>query len=116
MRKIIKYLFIVLAFLFICPNDCYAISESYVDKVSEILKEEEENKINIYFFYGDGCPHCKKEEQFLNDLMEKYGEYINIYRYETWYNSDNKKKMLDCKEILNEQNGASVPFTIIGSE
>ena len=24
--------------------------------------------INVYFFYGDGCPHCNKEEIFLDRL------------------------------------------------
>ena len=117
MRKIIKFLFIFLALLFVCPNNCYALSDSYVDNINDILKEEvNENKINIYFFYGDGCPHCEKEEVFLNELLEKYSEHINIYRYETWYNSSNKQKMLECKEKLGENNGVSVPFTVVGSE
>ncbi|KKT07630.1 MAG: putative membrane protein, partial [Candidatus Nomurabacteria bacterium GW2011_GWB1_43_19] len=28
--------------------------------------------INIYFFWGEGCPHCEKEKPFLETLEEKY--------------------------------------------
>ncbi len=73
-------------------------------------------KINIYFFYGDGCPHCKEEEPFLDELINKYGDKINIYRYETWYDSTNKNKMLESKELLGENKNASVPFTVVGEE
>ena len=26
------------------------------------------NKVYLYFFYGDGCPHCAKEEKFLDKI------------------------------------------------
>ena len=26
-----------------------------------------EKDLNIYLFYGDGCPHCAAEEKFLNE-------------------------------------------------
>ena len=34
-----------------------------------------EKKLNIYLFYGDGCPHCALEEEFLDDYL-KDKDYI----------------------------------------
>ena len=49
----------------------FDLSKDYDDKLSEMLDvNTEEEKVNIYFFYGDGCPHCKKEEEFLDALKQ----------------------------------------------
>ncbi len=71
------------------------------------------NKINLYFFYGQGCPHCSKEEIFLDKLEEKYSQ-IDIHRYETWYNTDNAKLLDKIRNDLNFRTG--VPVLIIGKE
>lgn len=71
-----------------------------------------QEKINLYFFYGDGCPHCAKEEVFLGNL-EQNNSNIAIYRYETWANRENAQLL---GEIAKEINVAvsGVPFLIIG--
>ena len=52
-------------FLFF-PIDSYALVDDYKDVVHERVNvEQEENIVNIYLFYGDGCPHCAREEKFL---------------------------------------------------
>ncbi|MFH1744780.1 MAG: hypothetical protein ABH881_01280 [bacterium] len=71
-------------------------------------------KINIYFFYGDGCPHCAKEEKFL-DYLEKTDNNIEIKRYETWSNSDNAKLLARVAEAM-DVDVRGVPFTIIGDK
>ena len=112
-----KLLIVILFILFIIPNSVLALSTNYVDKTKDIVgATEEENKINLYFFYGKGCPHCAKEELFLDELEDKYKESITIYRYETWYNSDNLDLMLKVKFSFNIDKNSSVPFTVIGSE
>lgn len=74
----------------------------------------EKDKINLYFFYGDGCPHCAKEEKFLSNLEER-SEDIKIQRFETWYVKENSALL---KQIAAELgltiNG--VPVLIIGEE
>ena len=68
-----KILFLILTFLFLIPTTTFALSSDYQDKVYNILEEKvEEDKVNIYLFYGDGCPHCAKEEKFLDRIEEKY--------------------------------------------
>jgi len=70
--------------------------------------------VNVYFFYGDGCPHCAKEEVFL-DKLEKENKDITIYRYETWHNRDNAKLLGEVAESL-DLNITGVPVTIISDQ
>lgn len=110
-----KYLMILL--LLLLPITTFAISKDYNDVLDEYLNiSTSEDKINIYFFYGDGCPHCAKEELFLDDLQNKYKDKVSIYRFETWNNENNRKYMLTAKERLGQTVNQSVPFTVIGEK
>ncbi len=115
MKKIILTILLVLTFLL--PVNSLALSNDYKDVVSEITGAKVvDGVVNIYFFHGDGCPHCAKEEEFLKTLEEKYKGKINILRYETWQSTDNYKLMVKVKEALGETSLQSVPFTVIGEK
>ncbi len=73
-----------------------------------------QDKINLYFFYGDGCSHCAKEEKFLNKLEKERGD-IKIFRYEVWYNRDNAQILSELVKKLN-LNVSGVPLLIIGNK
>ena len=94
--KKIKALFLFIILLILCPLS---------------VKAED---INIHLFYGDGCPHCAEEEEFLNEyLNEETG--INLIKYEVWYNADNQDLYGRVQEALNEKvNG--IPYLIIGEK
>lgn len=77
--------------------------------------KREDNKVNIYFFWGDGCPHCKEEKAFFEDLKTKYGSKYNLYLYEVWYNAENKEILKAFASALGKKAGG-VPFTIIGNQ
>lgn len=69
----------------------------------------------VYFFYGDGCPHCHDEKIFWNKIKNNYPE-IDWLAYETWSNQDNYQLLLKTtKEKIGRELG-SVPVTIIGAE
>lgn len=70
-------------------------------------------EVNLYLFYGNGCPHCAKEEEYLKELEKEY-PFINIIKYETWYNEENAKLLNRVKSNLSVNNGY-VPFTVIGN-
>lgn len=72
------------------------------------------NKVYLYFFYGDGCPHCAKEEKIL-DKLEKDRPGVVIRRYEVWHNRDNAQLLSRLAKDLNFK-VAGVPFLIIGDE
>ena len=71
-----------------------------------------EKDLNIYLFYGDGCPHCKEEEKWFESYLKK-NDYIKIHRYEVWYNKDNQEKYSKVHDILNDTS-SGIPYLIIG--
>ena len=73
-----------------------------------------EEKLNIYLFYGDGCPHCAEEETFFDSYLQKEGN-INLVRYEVWHSKENRDLWVKVQEKLNNHaNG--VPYLIIGKK
>lgn len=82
-------------------------------KIEEIVYDEE--KVNIYLFWGDGCPHCEKLTEFLNNIEKEYKVLYNLYKFEVWYNDENSELMDKVAEELGkEPNG--VPFLVIGEK
>lgn len=71
-------------------------------------------ELNIYLFYGDGCPHCAAEEKFLNDYIKK-NDNVKLHMYEVWYNDDNVAKLEEIAKITGEEAG-SIPYLIIGDQ
>lgn len=67
-------------------------------------------EINLYFFHGDGCPHCADEEEFLSKYKD---DNLNIVRYEVWYDEENSTFL---EEVSNQMefNVRGVPVTIVG--
>ncbi|MFW0837952.1 MAG: hypothetical protein ACKKL5_03040 [Candidatus Komeilibacteria bacterium] len=68
--------------------------------------------VTVYFFWGDGCPHCAKEEIFLNKLEYETPGVI-VKHFEVWHDSDNLKLLQQVAERMQiKANG--VPLTIVG--
>ena len=68
--------------------------------------------INIYFFWGDGCPHCEEEKPFLDALVKDYSQ-VALVDYEVWYNHDNQEILNQFSQILGFE-PSGVPVTVIG--
>lgn len=75
----------------------------------------EENKVNIYFFWGNGCPHCEVEIEFFDSIEKEYGKYYNLYKFETWYDEENAKIFNIFTNAMGD-NANGVPYTIIGEK
>lgn len=98
MKKLTKVFLLILFLFFLFPtNNAFA---------------QEEESINIYFFWGDGCPHCKDEKPFLAELENKYPQVV-VHDYEVWKNKDNLALLTEIGKEL-EITISGVPFTIIG--
>lgn len=69
---------------------------------------------NIYFFYGDGCPHCNREEEFLEELKEDFPE-ISIQAYEVWNHVDNARFLATVGRKLN-LDISGIPVLIVGDD
>ena len=78
-----------------------------------VINAQEE--VDIYLFWGDGCPHCAHEKEFLNEL-EKEDENLNVHLYEVWNDEDNAELMEQVKTSFGIEATSSVPFTVIGNQ
>ncbi len=73
----------------------------------------QEKPLDIYFFWGEGCPHCTKEKTFLKKIEKQYP--IKINGFEVYQNAENLKLLQQIGKQLNLET-AGVPFIIIGDK
>jgi thiol-disulfide isomerase/thioredoxin len=72
------------------------------------------DKVNVYLFWGEGCPHCLAEKEFLYDLASEDSSIV-IHDYEVYNDPDAGKKFSEAAEKLDiSVNG--VPFLVIGDQ
>ena len=100
-NMLLKKLFVI---FFIIPIAFAIVPSAYA---------EESN--NIYFFYGEGCPHCAQIEEFFES--ENLYNIYPIDKREIYFNRDNAilfNDLLDKLGVSNEARG--VPTVIIGDK
>lgn len=73
-----------------------------------------DNEVKAYFFYGEGCPHCAKEEAFFESIRDKYPT-LEINSFEIYRNKENVSLMKEVSNKLNA-NANGVPFLVIGDK
>jgi len=73
-----------------------------------------DKQVNIYFFWANGCPHCKEEKKFLEKIKDKYDD-LNILSFEVTANRDNVKLLKEAGKEL-DADVSSIPFTVIGEK
>jgi len=95
--KSVKYLILIVALFFV-----FSLSSQVAQAAGE----------TIYFFYGQGCPHCAKEEIFLQDLEKQYPD-IEIKSFEVWYDQGNLDLLKKIGEVISAD-VSGVPFTLVG--
>ena len=72
-----------------------------------------ENSIRYEFFWGVGCPHCAKEEKFLEKMEKKYS--IEFQKFEIYNSPQNQQRMFQIgKDLSIDIQG--IPFVLIGSK
>ncbi|MCX8190508.1 MAG: thioredoxin family protein [Candidatus Diapherotrites archaeon] len=71
-----------------------------------------ENEVILYFFYGEGCPHCAKQKPFLEKMEQKYPTLV-VKAYEVWHNQENKALFYNFAKAFGV-NASGVPTTFIG--
>ena len=105
--KTLKYFVILLIAALIIPFTVYAEGEEVVS--------EESKEVNLYFFRGEGCPHCEEAEEWFKSIEEEYGDYFKVVDYETWYNQENAELMQKVAKARGEE-AQGVPYIIIGNQ
>lgn len=98
MKKILKFLIVFAVFLLL-----------------SVSAKADEKVINIHLFYGNGCPHCAAEEEFLSDYLKDRTD-VKLYKYEIWYDSHNQELLSKVQKEMGTTNKNGVPFTVIGKK
>lgn len=73
------------------------------------------DKLNIYIFWGDGCPHCKHLAEFLGEKQSEIGYKISLYTFEVWKDKNNLAFLKSFGKFLGES-PKGVPYIIIGNK
>ena len=71
-------------------------------------------KSQLFFFWGDGCPHCAAAQPFLQDLAKKYPN-LQIISFEIYNVEANQTIVQDFAQMAGF-NFEGVPVFIIGNE
>lgn len=89
----------------------------FMTGLSLVMASENDNKeknlVNIYLFYSDTCPHCAKEKELLDEIVDKY-DNVRLYKYEI--GDEDNSKLLDEVASLYNTTVSGVPFTVIGDK
>ncbi len=73
---------------------------------------QEAQPVVLYFFWGDGCPHCAQQKPFLEELKGRYPN-LEVRDYEIYNVPKNRDVFLQiAAEVGFEARG--VPTTVIG--
>jgi thiol-disulfide isomerase/thioredoxin len=80
----------------ICDQEGGKLSKSEIEEIiqldashnGEIYKTPHNERIYLYFFYSNDCPHCKQAHGFINDLKKLYPELL-VLQYEVKKNKSN---------------------------
>lgn len=101
MKNFIKAFFLVFIFIF---SVFLVINHSHAA----------DNQVSIYLFWAEGCPHCEKENEFLDNYEQENTE-VNIQRFEVNHNKENSKLLTTLgKELDIEITG--VPVTVVNNK
>lgn len=86
--------------------------------LKDMKKEDitfDDQKINIYLFWGNGCSHCHHLSLFFDSLDEELKSHFKLYSFEVWHNEENQEFMNEFAELVNKK-PSGVPFLIIGEK
>lgn len=70
------------------------------------------DEVSLYFFWGNGCPHCNKEKLFLEKLKMNYPQ-LDIRSFEVWNSMENAVVFSQMSEAYGKKI-EGVPATFIG--
>lgn len=68
----------------------------------------------IYYFWGDGCPHCEDIKPFMDNITQKYPD-ANIQVLEVWKNQTNQKIYTQVNAAAGLSTPPGVPEVVLGN-
>jgi thiol-disulfide isomerase/thioredoxin len=101
-------------FLLVMLLQAFLLASFMVPSAAQSSAPEATEKVILLFFWGDGCPHCAKEEIFLDTLSKKYPQ-LEVRSYEVWNNRANALFFTRMAESAGIPS-TGVPLTFINSD
>ena len=71
-----------------------------------------EAPVTLTLYWGDGCPKCEAERQFLTVLRERHPELL-VEQFEVWKDTGNRQRFADAARRFGVD-ASAVPMTIVG--
>lgn len=72
------------------------------------------NPVELYFFEGQGCPHCAKMKSYLEGLKSDYPN-LKVYDFEVYFNEENQALYSKMAGTYGASSNG-VPMIFIGDE
>jgi cytochrome c biogenesis protein CcdA/thiol-disulfide isomerase/thioredoxin len=76
------------------------------------LAADAPKQLDLYVFYGDGCPHCAEQAPFLDELASRYPG-LNVHRLEVWQDATHHPTFEMLARMYGIDAGA-VPTVFVG--
>lgn len=108
--KIIFILMMLSIFIVGCTN---VDSGDSTDNLYDVF-EDDPQKTTLYFFWGDGCPHCANQKPYLDRWQDEYPQ-LEVKEFEVYSDEMNRQ----IYSLVAEEYGLTagpVPVTFIGDE
>jgi cytochrome c biogenesis protein CcdA/glutaredoxin len=109
MKKKLCFAFLICLFvasLYFGKTDKTASLESH-----SVSVQREGSSLDVFFFYGEGCPHCERVKPYLTEMEQKYP--LNLHWYDI-YNDRDRILLFDEYSnkygLLQEQRGIPTIF------
>jgi len=98
-------------FLIVVAFAVLALANILSSSIAAEGPQAEQAALKIYFFWGNGCPHCIREKEFLAELKERYPR-LYIESYEVWQSPANARFFSQMTQSAGIKS-TGVPVTFI---
>jgi cytochrome c biogenesis protein CcdA/thiol-disulfide isomerase/thioredoxin len=106
--RLVLRLFFLVAIL--CVSQGLISPQTVLAQPSKTISQ----KVAIYLFWGDGCPHCAVAKPFLNELAQRYAN-VELRAYEVWNVPENQELFKQMTAVFGFEPHA-VPTIFIGDQ
>lgn len=107
-----KGIIIGIIIVFILVGATYLVTQMVPTKQESTSTAEAQKKFDktkMYYFWGDGCPHCAELDKWIkqNNITQK----VKFTKLEVWKNAQNAALMNVAVDLCKQpQEGMGVPF------
>ncbi len=105
-KNYLRYILLTLTCLMLAVSVAFLIPGKVAAK-----NDNKENNVVVVFIWGNGCPHCAAEKEFLATQEQLYPN-LEVRTYEVYYTAGNLE-IMDKLAIGNGFEAAGVPIAII---